>query len=151
MTQSTPYAPPGSPLAFLVDVDGTVALRGDRSPYDESRVSEDQPNRPVIATVQALILYGLIPLYVSGRTFACARDTSAWLLDHIGAPPGHDLRLFMREIGDTRSDDVVKAELYDQRIAPYFTVALVLDDRQRVVDMWRAKGLTCLQVAKGDF
>ena len=27
----------------------------------------------------------------------------------------------------------------------------VFDDRQQVVDMWRANGLTCFQVAEGDF
>jgi hypothetical protein len=26
-----------------------------------------------------------------------------------------------------------------------------VDDRQRVVDMWRSNGLTCLQVAEGNF
>jgi hypothetical protein len=26
-----------------------------------------------------------------------------------------------------------------------------VDDRQKVVDMWRAEGLTCFQVAPGDF
>ena len=30
-------------------------------------------------------------------------------------------------------------------------VLMTVDDRQRVVDMWRAEGLTCLQVAPGDF
>jgi len=27
----------------------------------------------------------------------------------------------------------------------------VIDDRQVVVDFWRAEGLTCLQCAPGDF
>jgi hypothetical protein len=30
-------------------------------------------------------------------------------------------------------------------------VAMVFDDRNQVVDMWRSNGLTCFQVAKGDF
>ena len=30
-------------------------------------------------------------------------------------------------------------------------VFAVFDDRQQVVDMWRANGLTCFQVADGDF
>ena len=30
-------------------------------------------------------------------------------------------------------------------------VAMVFDDRQQVVDMWRDNGLTCFQVADGDF
>ena len=30
-------------------------------------------------------------------------------------------------------------------------VAMVFDDRNQVVDMWRSNGLTCFQVADGDF
>ena len=30
-------------------------------------------------------------------------------------------------------------------------VAMVFDDRQQVVDMWRKNGLTTIQVADGDF
>jgi len=30
-------------------------------------------------------------------------------------------------------------------------VLCALDDRQQVVDMWRERGIRCLQVAKGDF
>ena len=30
-------------------------------------------------------------------------------------------------------------------------VAMVFDDRQQVVDMWRQNGLTCFQVADGNF
>jgi hypothetical protein len=46
----------------------------------------------------------------------------------------------------------VKAEIYDRDIeprhgAPFF----VLDDRDKVVAMWRSKGLICLQVAEGNF
>jgi hypothetical protein len=30
-------------------------------------------------------------------------------------------------------------------------VFMTVDDRQKVVDMWRDLGLTCFQVAPGDF
>ena len=30
-------------------------------------------------------------------------------------------------------------------------VEMVFDDRQKVVDMWREIGLTCMQVAPGNF
>ena len=30
-------------------------------------------------------------------------------------------------------------------------VAMVFDDRNQVVDMWRQNGLTCFQVADGNF
>src|ERR1700722_613543 len=40
------------PKCDIVDVDGTVALKGDRDPYDETRVHEDRPNTRVIEQVQ---------------------------------------------------------------------------------------------------
>jgi hypothetical protein len=61
-------------------------------------------------------------------------------------PPEHHYRhLFMRRAGDSRPDQVIKREILD--LIPKDRVAYVLDDRQQVVDMWRAQGLTCLQVA----
>ena len=35
------------PHAVICDVDGTVALRGDRGPYDYSTVHLDLPNKPI--------------------------------------------------------------------------------------------------------
>ena len=39
----------------------------------------------------------------------------------------------------------------DKLITARTSVAAVLDDRDSVVAMWRAMGLTCLQVAPGAF
>ena len=41
-------------------------------------------------------------------------------------------------------DDLIGEDDKDQ-------VLCVFDDRQKVVDMWRELGLTCMQVDKGDF
>jgi hypothetical protein len=57
----------------------------------------------------------------------------------------------MREAGDKRADDIVKAEIFFRDIAPRWNVKAAIDDRNRVVAMWRSLGLLCLQVAEGDF
>jgi hypothetical protein len=57
----------------------------------------------------------------------------------------------MRARGDGRPDEIVKKELYRKRVAPRWKVTAVLDDRDKVVRMWRRIGLTVLQVAEGDF
>ena len=57
----------------------------------------------------------------------------------------------MRANGDYRADDVIKAEIFQEHILPRYSVAAVVDDRNRVVNMWRSLGLICLQVAEGDF
>jgi predicted kinase len=143
------YVPPeGVPEAFLVDIDGTVAVMGDRSPYDESRVSEDTPNEPVIRVVRALHSAGYRILFCSGRTDACRADTAAWLAAHVGVPyPA----LHLRAAGDQRKDSIVKAEIFEEHIRHAYRIVGVLDDRAQVVRMWRALGLTVLQVAEGDF
>lgn len=48
-------------------------------------------------------------------------------------------------------DDVVKAEMYNRHIRGTYDLMAVFDDRQRVVDMWRARGINCWQTAPGDF
>lgn len=143
------YEPkPGTPKAILVDIDGTVALKGARSPYDETRVHEDRPNDPVIAVVRAMHSAGHVVVFMSGRTEGCRDATEHWLMEHVGvsfeAP-------YMRPVGDMRKDAVVKRELFDQHVRDRYDVRAVLDDRNQVVSMWRSLGLTCLAVADGNF
>ena len=59
-------------------------------------------------------------------------------------------RLIMRPFDDNTSDDECKRKLFNEEIN-YSDVWFVLEDRKSVVDMWRGEGLTCLQVAPGDF
>lgn len=137
------------PPAWLVDVDGTLALMGDRHPFDYSRVLEDRVHEPVAVIVSALDedAAGYHIVVLSGREDACRHDTEEWLDLH-GIPYEE---LHMRATGDHRPDDVVKLEIFRERIAPRYEVLGVLDDRDKVVAMWRSIGLVCLQVAPGDF
>ncbi len=158
-----PYVPrPDTPKVFLCDLDGTVALLNGRDPYDESCVSGDVPNHPVVETVRALVASGLRPVFMSGRTEACREATAEWLITHVVRPvfmvKPHEhttasqwVDLYMRQVGDTRADQIVKLELFDRHIRDRYDVQLVLDDRSRVVRMWRRLGLVVFQVAPGDF
>jgi predicted kinase len=136
----------GTPAAVLVDIDGTVALHGTRSPFDETRVHEDRPNTPVITVVRALAKKHWI-VFASGRTEACRDATEKWLAERVGV----EFDLYMRPAGDGRKDSIVKRELFDEHIRDQYDVRLVIDDRNQVVEMWRALGLTVLQCAEGDF
>src|SRR6185436_13095447 len=42
-------------VAILCDIDGTIALRGDRSPHDHDASMEDAVNKPVVKLVEALM------------------------------------------------------------------------------------------------
>lgn len=134
--------------AVIVDLDGTLCLRRDRGPYDETRVLTDAVNGPVLATVRAFHRYGAQIVFTSGRRETCRADTEQWLAEHLD---GIDYTLIMRPADDHRSDDLVKYDLYLRHIFDQFHVIAVFDDRDRVVAMWRQVGLTCMQVAPGDF
>jgi hypothetical protein len=57
----------------------------------------------------------------------------------------------MRRRGDKRADFIVKGELLDKIIADGWQPIMAFDDRNQVVQMWRARGIPCAQVAEGDF
>lgn len=141
------YEPkPGTPKTVLVDIDGTVATMGARSPFDESRVHEDQPNLPVITVVRSLAETHWV-VFVSGRTAGCKTATDVWLREHVGT----QFDLYMRPEGDMRKDAIVKRELFDAHVRDHYDITCVIDDRNSVVSMWRSLGLTVLQCAEGNF
>ena len=86
-------------------------------------------------------------LIVSGRDEVCRFKTYHWLINN-NVSPGY---LFMRPEGNTEEDSVIKKRIFDEHIRDNYQVLFVLDDRKKVVNMWRSLGLTTLQVADGDF
>jgi predicted kinase len=136
------------PPALLVDIDGTVALMNGRGPYEWSRVGEDLPHEAVVDAVRAMHAAGNAIIFCSGRDEVCRPETQAWLELFVGVPYE---ALFMRSAGDSRKDSIVKREIFDDEIRDRWRIVGVFDDRQQVVRMWRAIGLTVFQVAEGDF
>lgn len=148
----------------IVDVDGTIALKGDRNPFHYHLAAEDAPNLPVLRIVQCLLSMGHAIVFFSGREnvnfetnpeFAdaglkgtCHDLTVDWIRKHLFI---HEVRLYMRAEGDHRKDSDVKRELFEQHLAGK-KILCAIDDRDQVVRMWRDElGITCLQVADGDF
>lgn len=142
-----PWEPtPGLAPAYLVDIDGTVALKGDRDIYDGSKAHLDTPNWPVVRIIRMLQKTHRI-IYMTGRDAEHRFVTSQWLTAHGLIADA----LHMRPLGDKRKDNIVKHELFNTHIRGNFNVNAVFDDRDQVVQMWRAMGLTCFQVADGNF
>lgn len=143
---------PKLPDCVIFDIDGTLALMDGRSPYEWQRVDEDLPNRDIVKIHNVIYdtfleaVKGLV-FVVSGRDEICREKTEYWLAKH---DISYDF-LFMRPEGDTRKDTVVKEEIYKKYIEGKYNVIAVFDDRKSVVQTWRELGLTCLQVAEGDF
>ncbi|QES24044.1 polynucleotide kinase [Streptomyces venezuelae] len=145
----TPYvADPALPSAVMCDIDGTLALRGDRGPYDFTRCDLDLLNisvRDALRAFRAAESDRIVLL--SGRSEDHREITEAWLARH-GVP--YD-ELWMRASGDGRGDDIVKAELFDAHVRHRYAVRVSLDDRDRVVALWRRMGLPTWQVNYGNF
>ena len=57
----------------------------------------------------------------------------------------------MRTSGDFRKDWLIKYEIFNASVRKAYNVEFVLDDRNQVVDMFRAMGLTVFQVTDGNF
>lgn len=110
----------------------------------------DQPNVAVIDTLHLLVDAGADVRIWSGRSSEVMEQTNQWLANHIDVCDG--IPLVMRVEGDFTPDDQLKESWLDQMPAhDRRRLVAVFDDRDKVVAMWRAKGVTCFQVASGDF
>lgn len=127
----------GKPKSLIVDIDGTLAHMNGRSPYDYSKVNTDICDIFVRDIVQKYYKDEFDILVVSGRKDNCREETQDWLFKQ-------DIpvkKLFMRISGDKREDSIVKREIYENEIKPYWSVFFVLEDRPRVIRMWQSIGL----------
>jgi len=135
---------PSLPFAVIVDIDGTLALHNQRSPYDYAKCDKDKPNIPVIDLLK-LIPYKII--LVSGRNEYAKDLTKKWLKDN-GIK--YNL-LLMRKNKDYRHDYIIKKEIYEKHIKGKYNIKFILDDRNQLVAMWRKEGFPVFQVAEGNF
>ena len=144
----------------IFDLDGTLALidkRRDISTKDSGKmdwakffnpdnIDLDTPNQTVIDMANMLSKQGYLIYIFSGRSDKTEDATIAWLDKH---NVNYDI-LQMRPQGLVyKPDNDLKQDWLN--VIKKDRVAMVFDDRQQVVDMWRKNGLTTFQVADGDF
>ncbi len=141
--------------SIIVDIDGTIADCSHRRVHlAESKkdwnnfftdMISDKPIIPVIHLIEKLQVHGFKLLFCTGRPEVYRSVTQSWLLQH-DLDPHH---LYMRKDKDYREDYIVKSEMLDTIYHDGFMPLLAIDDRQSVVDMWRSRGLICLQNEDG--
>ena len=147
----------------IFDLDGTLALIDDRRKistkdngkidwdifFDPKNIDLDKPNLPVIKLAQMFSNNGFRIVILSGRSKDTKDATKDWLnkfdvpFDVLKMRPTSNEFKFM-------PDDELK-KLWLDSLFPNKDVFAIFDDRQKVVDMWRNNGLTCFQVADGNF
>lgn len=137
------------PPAVVVDLDGTLTSAAWREHLvaGPSRdwaaffagMGRDAPVGPLVELVGWVADRAAVVL-LTGRPDDHEPAVRRWLADH---DVTYDL-LLLRPRGDRRPDTVVKRERYRRDVAPHYDVRLVIDDRPRVVEMWREEGLYVL-------
>lgn len=142
----------------VFDVDGTLANCEHRLHHLTSapkRWSEffaeqknDPVNEPVAKLFRALRAAGMEIIVLTARPAQFYAETEEWLNRH---DLGGYSRLILRNPGDRRNDQYVKKDVLDQLRSEGIQVAFAVEDRARVCAMWRDNGVTCLQVAEGNF
>jgi predicted ABC-type ATPase len=137
------------PDAVGFDLDGTLArgIGETRGAYDAHLYDTDRVDHDVRTILWALQDAGYKIIILSGRSEDYRNVCETWLLEY-----GIDYdALIMRKSGDERNDSIVKSELFDEFIEPNFNFVMQFDDRNRVVNALRAKGVKVAQVEPGDF
>jgi hypothetical protein len=151
-----------TPKIVIADLDGTIALIEHRRHWldrekhleltsDErwrrffAECHKDLPNIPVIHTLRAL-RWSWYEIHIfSGRSDEVQDQTLTWL-NNFNVP---FQLLKMRAAGDFTPDEELKRQwIEDYNLSE---ILCVFDDRTCVVEMWRSLGLTCFQVAPGEF
>lgn len=138
---------PVLPNAWIFDIDGTLAHHeGLRGAFEE-KYEVDVPDLTVIAMLKALKATGNTIIIVSGREGSMVAETQTknWLKIH-DIP--YD-EFYMRKAGDRRSDTLVKKEIYEKKIQFRYNIIGVVDDRPKVIRMWKEQGLTVLACGLG--
>ena len=147
---------------IIFDLDGTIALVDKRREasklpdgkmnwdewFNPSNIKLDEPNEPVIKMAQLFAEDGFNIVILSGRSDKTERTTRSWLSRN--RVPFHKLVMRPHKTMNFVPDDILKKDMLDKH-ADINDIFMVVDDRQKVVDMWRDLGLTCFQVAPGDF
>ena len=148
----------------IFDLDGTLALIEDRRAlatkpdgkidwdifFDPANIQLDKPNWPVIEMAKTLKAAGNRIVVFSGRSKATKETTSDWLNQH-GVPV--DVLKMRPTAGGFKfmKDDKLKKIWLEDLFPNKDNVLCVFDDRDAVVQMWRDNGLSCFQVAPGNF
>lgn len=142
--------------ALIVDLDGTLADIRVRLKHLEGKKKDWKSFNKSIETDelhewcrQILLRFSDDHkiIIVSGRVDDLLAETKKWL-EKFEIPYDH---IYLRPDNDHRPDTTVKREIFNQHIRDKFEIVFVLEDRQKVVDMWRSEGLTVLQCAPGNF
>jgi hypothetical protein len=136
----------------VFDLDGTVADITHRLhlvqtgtpnwPRFFKECVNDVPKEWALFLALGMAAIGKKIVVVSARSQEVQKETEEWFAKHWKDIP-YELNLIRPQGDYTPDDDMKRAWLNASGIKD--RILFIVDDRTRVVDMWRAEGLTCLQ------
>ena len=152
----------GMKNTIIFDLDGTLALIDKRRElstkpngkldwgkfFNSTNIKLDEPNLPVIMMAQLFSEQGFNIVILSGRSNKTETATRSWLSKN--KVPFNKLIMRDSETNHFTPDWVLKKNMLDENL-DINDIFLVVDDRDRVVKLWRSLGLTTFQVAEGNF
>ena len=151
--------------AIIFDLDGTIANISHRVHYLKdyenpdgswnkkanwskfhNSISEDIVVEPIKFMLNHLYSNFIDIIILTGRNDSVKKNTVKWLRDN---EVSYD-HLIMRPKNDHRSDTVFKLEQL-KKLEKKFKIHFIVEDRNRVVKMWRDEGYICLQCKEVDY
>ena len=139
----------------IFDIDGTLADVSERIHHVRKKpknwnaffqgMAQDKAIHSIVRLCNILFASGIQIILCSGRSEEHREQTVAWLA---GQGVNYHI-LLLRKDNDRRSDTDIKRELL--ATLDKSRILFVVEDRSRVVEMWRSEGLVCLQCAPGEF
>ena len=148
----------------IFDIDGTLAdiehrrhhVSGKKKDFNSfnKEMGNDVANEPIVKLLQMCCDSGYLIIYCTGR-MERDRDVTINFLNQLSITDNFVPEHLMMRANKRRSDPdwEVKQDMLHEilKTLDKENILFTVDDRQKVVDMWRANGLTCLQVAEGNF
>lgn len=135
---------------ILCDIDGTLADISHRLHHVEkepkdwksffSEIGGDSLRLDTASIIRQFESAGYSVIFVTARPEDYREATRNFLTEY-----GFFSPLFMRRSGDKREDSVVKLDMYNRYFKQY-PVHKVIDDRPKVIRMWREQGLEVIDV-----
>lgn len=147
-------------MDIIFDIDGTLmdishrkhfvdGVFGDKKDWQafKNATIKDTPVDMICTMAVMLHADGNRIILVSGRN-----ESERWITEKQMEASGiiYDT-LVMRPDDDYDPDHILKSRILDALIEEGYDPKMAFDDRDNVVAMWRNRGLTCLQVAEGNF
>ena len=131
----------------VIDLDGTTMLHNGRLPFDWNKVSTDIFDPRMLKIINKFYESAVKIIFLTGRPESVRNATD----DCLNSKLWFGYELIMRPINDNRPGDVLKKDLWEKYIDPYYNTLCVFEDSNKCVDMWRDLGLLTCQVANGDY